>query len=268
MTSSIHFAEETHEPVRGGNRRRWVAAGLATALHLAILALFLGGRPAPTTGEGVGAGAMEVSLAGFSRGATPTPAHAAPAPAAPSAKPAPPAPDDPIEPRTVLQTVSDILAISLPEQSATPRPLVANVNPTIPQTAAAASGAPGAACDIEGAVQTTLRSDPGAHGAVLLIPRRQRSAANAVLLWNGRWIDPAEVGGATAFETIRTSIRQVVSTAQADCREREVVGPRFMLIPEGEGMVVAVVGNASWRWSDLLVDPVSTPAEGARLFNQ
>ena len=176
--------------------------------------------------------------------------------AAPSAKPSPPAPADPIKPRSVVQIVSDILAIPLSEHSVIPQPLVSSPSPTLVEVAAPASGSPGAACDVGGAVQVALRSDPAAHGAVMLIPRRDRSAANAVMMWNGQWIDPIEVGGVAPFSTIRTSIRQIVATARPDCRDQEIIGPRFMLIPDADGaMVVVVLGTASWRWSDLLVDP-------------
>ena len=260
--TSLALSAGTPGGDRRGRRDRSLAIAFASALHLAILALFLGSHPSPTTGEGVGAGAMDVSLAGFSRGAQPSPTRAAPARSAPPARPAPPAATDPIKPRTVLQIVSDILAIPLPEHSVTPQPLTNAATPEVVQIAAAASGSPGAACDIGGAVQKALQADPVTHPAVLLIPRQQRSAANAVVIWNGTWVDPAEVGGAGAFAAIRTGIRQVVAAAQADCREREIVGPRFMIVPEAETTMVIVVGNAAWRWSDLLVDPVPSDATG------
>ncbi len=249
------LAESAPRSDRSG-RHRWVAAGSAVAVHLAILALFLGSHPPATMGEGVGAGAMDIELAGFSKGSAPSPAHAAAKPRASPSKPAPPTASDPIKPRTVLQVVSDILAIPLPEHSVTPQPLVSSPTPTVIQAATPASGSPGAACDIGGAVQVALRSDPAAHQAVTLIPRPDRSAANAVMMWNGQWIDPAEVGGAASFSTVRTSIRQIVAAADPGCRDQELVGPRFMLIPDAEGaMIVVAVGNATWRWSDLLIDP-------------
>jgi hypothetical protein len=255
----MYSAEETYGTVRDRNRLRWTAAGLALGLHLAILILFVSGHPALTAGDGVGAGAMDVSLAGLSKGSALPPAAAAP-PTPPS--PPTPAPADAIKPRSVIQIVSGILAIPLQEHSVTPQPLVAT--PTVAQTAAPVSGSPGAACDIGEAVQTMLRSDPETHAAIVLIPRQERSVANAVLLWNGQWVAPAGVGGATAFATIKTSIRQIVATASPGCREQEIVGPRFMLIPAGTEMIVAVVGNASWRWSDILVDPQPALQESAK----
>ena len=241
--------------------RRWIAAALAIVFHLVVLSLFLESHPRVNSGEGVGAGAMDVSLAGLSRGSAPSRAHAATASAASPAKPAPPAPADPIKPRTVLQVVSDILAIPLPEHSAEPQPLTNTQSPTVAQTSAPASGAPGAACDIGRAVQSALQSDPEAHGAILLIPSRERSAANAVMLWNGQWIEPAEAGGDAAFATLRIAIRQIVATAEPDCRDQPIVGPRFMLIPEARATMVVVVGAAAWRWSDLLVD-AGSPVSG------
>jgi hypothetical protein len=247
---------------RDRSRRRWMAVTVALALHLAILALFLHSRPPVDKGVGEGRGAFDVSLAGFSRGAAPSKTPAQPtAPVAPAA-PAPPAPADPIKPRSVLAIVSDILSIPLPEHSATPTPLAPAPSPVMARAIAQASGAPGAACDIAGAVETALRADPVTHGAVLLIPTKAGAAANAVMLWNGQWIAPGEVGGAAAFDTLRIAIRQIVAAAQPECRDAEIVGPRFMLIPDGGATLVVVFGTASWRWSELLVDPAGLTLDG------
>ena len=230
--------------------------GLALILHLLILALFLFSHPRVDLGQGVGAGAMDLSLAGLGHAAAPSPrlATAAPAPPATPKPPAPPAPPDPIKPRSVLAIVSDILSIPLPEHSVTPTPLVPTPSPVLAQAMAQASGAPGAACDVAGAVQTALRSDPETHGAILLMPRSQGAGADAVVIWNGGWIDPAATGGLPALTTIRAAIRQVVAAAPAECRDQAIMGPRFMLIPEADTTIVVVFGDASWKWSDLLVD--------------
>lgn len=265
MISTTLPAERPANRRRAGPRGRWPAVGLALALHFAILALFLISNPPRDIGEGVGAGAMDVSIAGLSHGAAPSPtkspSSAKIAPPAPA--PTPSLPADAIKPRTVFQIVSDILTIPLAEHAATPTPLTAPPTPVIAQAMAQASGAPGAACDIGDAVRLALTSDPATHAAVLLIPRDQRVAANAVLLWNGAWTDPADVGGAPTFTVIRSSIRQIVASAQPACRAQDIVGPRFMLVPEPDGMVVIAVGNATWRWSDLLVDPDGKAARGS-----
>ena len=260
MTSIVHLKAEVLARAR---RRRLAAVGLAVALHLAILALFIVAHPPVNIGEGVGAGAMDVSIAGFSRGAAPTPTKSPPAATASPSTATPPAPPDPIKPRSVLQIVSDILSIPLPENSATPTPLTAPPTPVIAQAMAQASGAPGASCDIDGAVRLALTSDPATHAAVLLIPHNERVAANAVLLWNGAWTNPADIGGAPALTTIRAAIRQIVASAQPECRARDVTGPRFMLVPDSDGMMVIAIGNATWRWSDLLVDQ-NDPSRSAR----
>lgn len=207
---------------------------------------------------------MDVSLAGFSRGAAPSPSHATPAtPAAPA--PAAQVSADPIEPRSVLAIVSDILAIPLPENSATPTALVSSPSPAMAQAVAQASGSSGVACDIDGAVQTALRTDPDAHGAVLLVAPRNRSAANAVMLWNGHWIAPAEAGRAGAYDGLRASIRGIVAGASPECRGRSILGPRFMLIPAFDTTMVVVFGNASWRWADLLGDRAGPPSESPKM---
>jgi hypothetical protein len=243
------------ERTRSSRRRLW-SLGIAIGIHLLILALFLVSRPRSHMGQGVGVGAMDLSLAGLGHAAAPSPplATTAPAPPATPKPPAPPAPPDPIKPRSVLAIVSDILSIPLPEHSVTPTPLVPTPSPVVVQAMAQASSAPGAACDVGGAVQTTLRSDPDTHGAVLLMPRTQGAGANAVVIWNGEWIAPAATDALPALTTIRASIRKVVAAAPAECRDQAIVGPRFMLIPAGDTTVVAVFGDDDWKWSDLLVD--------------
>jgi hypothetical protein len=233
-----------------------MAAGLALALHLAILATFLLSRPALHVGAGEGDGVMDVSLAGVSRGTAGSKASARPAAKdpAPPKKPTPPAPANPIKPRSVLAIVSDILAIPLPEHAVTPTPLVATPSPELVQAMAQAGGAPGAACDIGGAVQTAMRADSGLHATILLISVKQRSAADAVMMWNGEWISPDVIGGPATLDVLRVAIRQIIAAAAPSCRDREIVGPTFMLVPDVDATMVMVFGNASWRWSDLLVD--------------
>ncbi len=238
-------------------RRRLVAVGVALGFHLLILALFLFSHHGATVGAGVGQGVMDLSLAGLSRGAsrTPSPVAVPAASAAPIAKTLPPAPPEVIKPRSVFAIVTDILALPLPESSVTPTPLVAAPSPVMLQAMAQAAGSSGVACDIGGAVQSVLRADPEAHGAILLIPTKARSTSNAVMMWDRQWVAPVDVGGEASFDVLRAAIRRVVSAAAPECRDREIVGPRFMLIPENEITLVAVFGDASWRWSDLLSDP-------------
>ena len=241
------------------SRRRLWSLGLALGLHVILVAFFLVGFPRANGVRGLGDGAMDVFLAGPSR-VSARPVHsasAAKAAPAPPVKPAPPASTDPIKPRSVLAIVSDILSIPLAEHSVTPTPLNPAPSPVMAQAMAQASGVPGAACDIDGAIQTALRADPTAHGAILTIPIKDRSAADAVLMWNGQWVSPADVGGEATFDTLRVTIRQVVAAAKPECRDLSIVGPVFMLIPDGSTTFVVVFGNASWRWSDLLIDPAT-----------
>ena len=245
------------------SRQRLVAVGFAVALHLAVLVLFLHSHPRGRAIDGLGLGTMNVSLASLSRArGSSSAARVAPVRAAAPAKPAPTAPADATKPRTVLQIVSDIVAIPRPGHPVTPTPQPP-VNAPTPEVAPAEttpSGSPNAGCDIGGAVQTALRSDPAAHRAVQLITMRERSAANAMIVWNGQWVSPTDIGEVSPFGILRTVIRQVVVSVSPDCREQVIVGPRFMLIPDLEVTIVVVVGNASWRWSDLLVDR-ETPAQ-------
>lgn len=240
-------------------RHRLAAVVFAVGLHLLILTLFLTGHRDTKVDAGVGLGATNVSLAGLSRSVSQRSQAATPPKAAvPPVPPTPPQPVDQIKPRSVLAIVSEILAIPLPEQSVTPTPLVSTPSPAMVEAVAQVSGASGTACDITGAIQTALRLDPVVHNSLQLIPSKERTAANAVVVWNGQWLGSGGIGPDPAFDSLRGAIRQIVSAAPVECRDRQLVGPQFMLIPNGETTVTLVFGNASWRWSDLSVDATAS----------
>ncbi len=236
-----------------GAPRRWVAVSLALIAHLAILMLFLSSHPRTRAGAGVGTGAMDVALAGFSRGATPAPTHTTAPPPIPTSPPSLPVPlESPIKPRSVVAIVSDILSIPLAEKSVLPSPLTPPATTTATQSESAASGSQGAACDLAGTIQSTLVSDPMTHQALVSIPRQNRSAADAVMLWNGRWTDAAVLGGAPVLTAVQSAIRGIVSSARADCRDQINTGPRFIFVPEPDGEMIIAIGSGSWRWSDMM----------------
>ena len=121
--------------------------------------------------------------------------------------------------------------------------------PVAPMVLAATSSGNG--CSVTEEVQATLRASNDVHAALDRIPRAARSVANAVLLWNGRWIDANEVGGPGAIDPIRAAVAAVVHTASADCRTAQLTGPRFMIVPSPSGTRILTFGSGDWTWAEV-----------------
>lgn len=112
---------------------------------------------------------------------------------------------------------------------------------------------PGGGCDINVSMQERLTADPAAQAALRLVPRDAKSVANAIQLWDGAWIPIITTGDDAAFAPVRDVIADAVRTAPADCRNRAVEGPRFLIVANAEGLTtVIVVGSGTWRWADLV----------------
>lgn len=110
----------------------------------------------------------------------------------------------------------------------------------------------GAGCDLSDAVQSRLRASPAALAALQRIPRASRSVADAIMLWDGHWIDARSVGGDAGFAPVRAAVAGAVRAAPASCREAEVAGPRLVIIAGSAGNQVLAFGSGRWAWSQLL----------------
>lgn len=109
-------------------------------------------------------------------------------------------------------------------------------------------------CAVGDDVQAVLRASAEVHVALDRMPRAARSVADAVLLWNGRWIDASAVGGHAAIDPIRTAVAAVVHAAPPLCRVEKVTGPRFMVLPSPLGDRVVTFGSGQWTWAEVAAD--------------
>ena len=167
---------------------------------------------------------------------------------------------------TVQQRVDEIVSAPLvPTPSASSPALLQPTNPNIqishpnePNGAAEPSaldrGGGGAAtnCRIADFLQTVLQTNSDVHIALGLMPPGVKSVANAVLLWDGRWIDGETVGGATVFDPIHTAVVAGVSNAPAACQMELVRGPRLITVGDSHNTTVLAFGSGEWRWADVL----------------
>ncbi len=90
-----------------------------------------------------------------------------------------------------------------------------------------------------------------------------RSVANAIMFWDGQWVDVQGRAPEDAVETLRRAIVEGVRAAPPECLAQDVVGPRFVEINEGKGTMILVLGSGTWRWEQLLQEPDTIGTEMA-----
>lgn len=255
-------------------RRRVGAFVVAMAVHFVALAVLLQTDPArPGPGEEpvvyltLGEGAPPSS------GAAPSPApRQAPEAARRVEAPAEPPRPDPAEPA--------VPSPAPPPPPATPDPSPAPAEPSTedaaaelasegpslttdptddaPNTAGVASGAPlvptqgaGADCGLAETIGAALQGDAQVIAALDRVPRRARSVANAVMLWNGDWVsDDAATPG--ALEAVRAALSLRIEEAPEGCRAEVLAGPVFIPLRASDGTVVLTIGSGVWRWGQLV----------------
>jgi hypothetical protein len=155
-----------------------------------------------------------------------------------------PEPDAPHPPTPILTAI----VAGGPDLTAKPisiNPQPAQAPPVLSQTAG------GAHCELVETIKRNLQSNESAKAALLLIPKKSLSIANAILLWDGHWIDESDIGGADALRSIEQTVVQTISQTPAMCQGEVLHGPRFIILDEAGGAMVLAFGSADWRWSDL-----------------
>ncbi len=112
-------------------------------------------------------------------------------------------------------------------------------------------GASGGSCDMVRRLQDALRADPEVRDAVTRAHRAMPASGRAILVWDGDWIqDPGQAGKGLAG--VRQAIALEVAFAPRECRTQPVRGLAVIAFAEGPGAPRLALGEASWRWSDLL----------------
>ena len=144
------------------------------------------------------------------------------------------------------------------------------------QPAAAAGAGAGEDCRTAEAIAKGISENPDAMAAVAALPKDVRSDSDAVMLWNGTWLDSGETSMLSVLPTslLPTSLdpvaalKQVVLVTLAEvpavCRDLDMTGPQFIPIAEPTRTTMLVIGSGLWRWSSLLepvVDPLALPSD-------
>jgi hypothetical protein len=261
----------TWASARRGKRLGTVGAlACAFLLHMGLLLLMLSWRAPPAALALSGAGDSEVSLVLLT-------GRVAKAVKPPSRRPAEPKrertieaqnkvaaaqlvaikPGSNIKMRPALNPPPDlepiVVALSLgggepPSPEVLPAPSPA-------MQALAATQAGGKSCQIFEILQTMLKTSDEVGRALPLIPAQARSVANAVLLWDGRWVDASTVGGPASLGPIQSTVLLAVAAAPPTCQAELVRGPRLIAVGDTRDTTVLAFGSGEWRWGDILASP-------------
>jgi hypothetical protein len=247
-----------------GNQRVAVAA-VVIAAHLALLISVKRTMPPAIAPSEVGRGGESVEIvemAARPAPSSPPQAATAPAPLTPPPKPDPATPELIEHPET--------LGLPAPSMDLTPIPV--NAATTRPR-AAMAGIAPDDPCHIAQVLQGALQGDDAVRRALTLIPRESRSVANAIMVWDGRWVRVNGLVGDASLAPVRAAIVKSLSGTSVDCLTRLNTGPLFITIPGWPETTVLALGSGQWRASDLIAegaefDPARTSSGSGNFWGQ
>ena len=185
--------------------------------------------------------------------------------------------------RAKTLAVFDVSEVEKPDAPAEPaeQVRVSKVQPqllvpttlTIDAPPAAAGSGTGQGCGMAGLLAKGISESPEAMAAVAALPKEVRSETDAVMLWNGTWLDTGQASvlsavpvlsamtGQDPVTALKTVILATLAAAPPECREVESLGPQFIPIAETGRTTMLVIGSGAWRWSSLIepdADPLAT----------
>ena len=224
--------------------QKHLVAAVSVAVHAAIFALLL--RISPSPSPGVELGAMTVSLMPGDAFATTSPkprAETQAPPRAPAVKAVetPPPPETDVEPQYVDMPAP---ASELAERDPLNDPIALSVS-------TAATNASGEACQLTEWLQQALQADPQVQAALRSVPRPARSVANALMIWDGDWVEPRLQAGQSVI-AVRAALVAGIRAAPLACQTQSVRGPELLTLTESSGVTILAVGSGEWRWENLL----------------
>lgn len=112
-------------------------------------------------------------------------------------------------------------------------------------------GQPGDSCKIADWLAAALRDSEDISRALHSVPRQTRSVANAVMLWNGEWVEPSPAA-AHGVDAVRLAILAGIQTAPSACLVKPVTGPLLIPIADERETILLAIGSGVWRWADLI----------------
>lgn len=131
-------------------------------------------------------------------------------------------------------------------------------------TASASLGADTAAagCALARDAGKAIGQERAAIAELDALPPDIRTSTDAVMLWNGSWLDLGAMPAGIERGALRRVVEGVAANAPPECRNAEAIGPQFIPIPERNRTVMIVVGSGTWHWADLIA-PADCSLDGA-----
>ena len=160
----------------------------------------------------------------------------------------PPAQQQPEPPRTPVPAPMIDLRIETPVEA----------SPPIFSAAAAEQAGFGTSCELADLLGRAFADSPLVLAQLARIRPEARSVANAVMFWDGKWVEVEERAPQDAISLLRRAIVEGVEAAPAECLTQDVAGPRFIPVKGADGTIILVLGSATWRWEQLLSDAGAT----------
>lgn len=208
----------------GALGRRATAAGLTFLVHLLVLILALSSFGGAKTIEQPALATFAIEL------------------------PGPPDPDPPQAPQPIKvppQPAEPIIVPPVEIQLPTDNPLI------VALLAQANENASGGGCDLTAPVEAALQSDTNVAETLPSIARDRRSVANALAVWNQRWIKADEKFPEKALDAIRETVRLTVVAASDACRAQTQNGPRLVYLVGQDQTTVLALGSGEWTWQQV-----------------
>lgn len=208
----------------GAIGRRATAAGLTLLVHLLVLILALSSFGGAKMVEPPALATFAVDL------------------------PGPPAPDPPQVPQPIEvppQPIEPVIVPPVEIQLPTDNPLI------VALLAEADANASGGGCDLTAPVEAALQSDTIVAETLPSIARDRRSVANALAVWNQRWIKADTKFPEEALSAIRETVRLTVIAASDACRAQTQSGPRLVYLGGQDQTTVLALGSGEWTWQQV-----------------
>ena len=148
-----------------------------------------------------------------------------------------------------------------PPQTPAPPPIVdlkvetpIEAPPPVFSAAAAEQAGFGTSCEVAELLGRAFADNPLLRAHLARIGPEARSVANAIMIWDGKWVDVEQRAPEDAVGLLRRAIIEGVRAAPAECLGQDVAGPRFIPVKDAAGTTILVLGSATWRWEQLLLE--------------
>lgn len=103
-------------------------------------------------------------------------------------------------------------------------------------------------------IARAIEADPAAMRVLADLTPDLRTAADAIMIWNGGWSRASVYPGGEIADPLRQVVMREVAAAPIECRESGMLGPQVIAVADRGWTAMLAVGSGVWRWADLLLE--------------